>query len=122
MKTYTFTIEGRLPSMNEIITLAKKGKGRYQPYAKAKHDYTNYIAYLVRQAPIFKKPSLKIVWYEKNKKRDMDNIVAGKKFILDGLVTTGVIKDDSRKYINDIHDIIEDDPKNPRIEVTLTEE
>jgi len=122
IKSYTFTIDGRLPTMNEIIASAKKGKGCYQPYSKMKHEYTTLVSLMARRSPMFKKPSLKITWYEKNKKRDMDNIVAGKKFILDGLVTAGIIKDDSRKYINSIHDIIKDDSKNPRIEVTLTEE
>ena len=124
IKSYTFTIDGRLPTMNEIIASAKKGRGNYQPYSEMKREYTELIAWTVISAkvPVFNSPRLVITWYEKNKKRDMDNIVAGKKFILDGLVTAGIIKDDSRKYINSIHDIIKDDSKNPRIEVTLTEE
>lgn len=121
MKSYTFTIKGRLPGMNEIVAAAKKGRGCYQPYSEMKREYTELVAWLVIKAPKFNKPIIKIIWYEKNKRRDMDNVIAAKKFILDGLVEGGIIKDDSRKYINDIHDVVLNDKLEPRIEVTLTE-
>jgi Holliday junction resolvase RusA-like endonuclease len=47
--------------------------------------------------------------------------MAAQKFILDGLVRAGIIKDDSQKYINSITHRFEVDKRNPRVEVTLEE-
>ena len=50
--------------------------------------------------PIFNKPiKINFTWVEANKKRDLDNICFGKKFILDALVKLGKLKDDNRKCV-----------------------
>lgn len=58
-------------------------------------------------------------WYEKNKRRDFDNICFAKKFILDSLVTTGIIEADSWKGIEGFTDTFAVDKGNPRIEVLI---
>ena len=112
-------IPGRLPGMNEIITAAKKGSGKYQPYAMMKDQYTDIVTWLAKGLPKREKVKIKITWYEPNMKRDIDNIAAGIKFILDGLVKAGVIKDDNQRYVKSIENIFETDTKNPRIEVQI---
>lgn len=64
---------------------------------------------------------LKIVWYEKDIRRDIDNVAAGgTKMILDGLVNSGVLKDDSRRYVKEIsHFFPEPDKVRPRVEIEL---
>ena len=63
---------------------------------------------------------INITWYEKNGKRDIDGIAAGgTKFICDGLVMAGIIKDDSQKYVKSINHRFEIDRKNPTIEVNI---
>jgi len=117
-----FEIDGRLPSLNEIIEAAKQGRGRYQPYNDMKNEYTSLVAWTVAKLPTYEKQvDIMITWYEPNRKRDPDNIMAGQKFILDGLVEAGTIPNDSQKYINSITHKFEVDKENPRIEVKIHE-
>jgi hypothetical protein len=58
-------------------------------------------------------------WHCKDKRKDKDNISAGKKFILDGLVEAGILKSDGFNYIASFHDTFFVDSQNPRIEITI---
>lgn len=64
---------------------------------------------------------LKISWYEPNRRRDIDNITAGMKFILDGMVKASVIKDDSQRYVKGVEHEFYVDRVNPRVEVEIIE-
>ena len=114
-------IPGRLPGLNEIIDAAKAGRGKYQPYAIMKSEWTHTIAWLAKQLPAYNRVDITITWHEPNARRDPDNIMGGQKFILDGLVIGGVIKDDSQRYINSVTHHFEVDTENPRIEVEIEE-
>ncbi len=114
-----FEISGRLPGLNEIIEAAKQGKGKYQPYALMKEEYTTMIAWIAKKMPRFEKVVLIITWYEPDRRRDIDNIMAGQKFILDGLVQAGTIPNDSQKYISGIVHRFRVDKQNPRVEVEI---
>jgi Holliday junction resolvase RusA-like endonuclease len=63
---------------------------------------------------------VRINWYEKNARRDVDNVAFSVKFILDGLVRAGVIPNDSQRYVRSIEHHVLIDRENPRIEVELT--
>ena len=116
-----FDIEGRLPGLNEMIDAAKKGKGKYQPYSMMKQTYTDMVAWLAKKLPKYQQVNITITWYEPNEKRDPDNVMAGQKFILDGLVKAGTIPNDTRRYIKSITHIPELDRENPRVEVEVRE-
>jgi Holliday junction resolvase RusA-like endonuclease len=116
-----FDIEGRLPGLNEMIDAAKQGKGKYQPYSMMKQTYTDMVAWLAKKLPKYEQVNITITWYEPNEKRDPDNIMAGAKFILDGLVKAGTIPNDTRRYIKSITHIPELDRENPRVEVEIQE-
>ena len=92
---YNFFIPGRLPSLNEIIGEARKHK---MASATQKKKYTKRVADVIRLTFRDYKPMDKVwinlTWIERNRKRDPDNIVAAKKFILDGLVLAGLLKSD----------------------------
>lgn len=95
-----FFIPVRLPGMNEILTLAKRGRGLHNAYAREK----KYIEYELRtlfskRLPNFKRCLIGFHWVEPDRRRDLDNISAGRKFILDALVKSGVIADDSWKCV-----------------------
>lgn len=117
-----FDIPGRLPGMNEIIKAAKRGRGKYQPYAIMKEEYTNIVAWLAKKLPEYKEVDISIVWHEPNARRDLDNIMSGQKFIMDGLVKAGTIPDDSQKYVKSVTHRFEIDRHNPRVEVELRKE
>ena len=71
--------------------------------------------------PICKPVIVKIDFYEKTKRRDVDNIIAGgSKVILDTLVNHKIIKDDSRKYVKQVHCDVYDSDRDYAI-VTLCE-
>jgi len=114
-----FEIPGRLPGLNEIIDAAKQGNGKYQPYALMKEEYTNMITWIAKKLPKYEKVALIITWYEPDRRRDPDNIMAGQKFILDALVTAKVIPDDSQKHIQGISHRFKVDKLNPRVEVEI---
>ncbi|HZK34885.1 MAG TPA: Holliday junction resolvase [Bacillota bacterium] len=115
-------IPGRLPGLNEIIEAAKQGRGKYQPYAIMKEQYTSDIGWLAKKLPAYERVDITITWYEPNLRRDPDNITGGgTKFILDGLVAGGAIKDDSQRYVNSIKHIPELDRENPRVEIEVQE-
>ncbi len=116
-----FEIPGRLPGLNEIIDAAKYARNKYQAYSQMKEHYTNMVALLAKNLPRFEKIALIITWYEPNRHRDPDNIMAGQKFIIDGLVTAGIIPNDNQKHIQGILHKFAVDRKNPRIEVEIVD-
>lgn len=113
-----FIIEGELPGLNEIIAVSKLHYGKY---AKMKKEMTEYICWQVKGALIDNRVNVKITWYSATKKRDPDNIAAGVKFILDGMVKGGIIKGDGYRHIGSISHIFKIDKEHPRIEVELGE-
>jgi len=114
-------IAGRFPGLNDIIDAAKKGKGKYQPYAIMKEQYTDIVAWTAKKLPKFNKIDIIIWWYEPNASRDPDNIMGGQKFIFDGLKEAGVIPNDTQKHIGDISHKVRVDRQNPRIVIDIRE-
>lgn len=116
-----FVIQGYLPGLNEYT---KACRGNAYGANTLKKNTERIIALYARQArlkPFTKPVKIKINWYEKNNRRDIDNVVFAKKFILDALVKMHILIDDSRKYVKDIIDHVETDTTNPRIEVEILE-
>lgn len=94
-----FSIYGDdMPGFNEILQAAKT-RGRNSGltlYAYLTKKWTNRIKDIVKQKNIYPvdKIFLDMVWIEKNKRRDPDNIAAFIKFILDALQKAQIIKND----------------------------
>lgn len=57
-------------------------------------------------------------WYVKDKRKDLDNIAFQKKFILDGMVLSGLIENDGYKQHRQSEDIYCID-KNERVEIVF---
>lgn len=112
----TFTIKRKLPSLNDVIS-----KNRSNKYvgAKFKSDIEESIGWDIKQAltigslkPVNGVCEIFIIWHESTKRRDVDNIQSAQKFILDALQQCGIIKNDSRKYVKQIHHEVVDDAKD----------
>jgi Holliday junction resolvase RusA-like endonuclease len=58
-------------------------------------------------APMTGTVSLLIVWHERTRKRDTDNVQSAAKYILDALQGMGIIENDSPKYVDQINHRIE---------------
>ena len=119
-----FVIKGKLDGLNEYINACRAN--RYKGAEMKKKNERLVMAYIlqavnfgeiyeVKNYPI----KLNINWYEPNNKRDIDNLVFATKFIQDSLVRTGILEDDSRKYINQVNHSVFTDKENPRIEVEI---
>lgn len=121
---YTVTIPGRMPDLNDMVRMAKAGRGRYQPYAIEKRHRTEEVAWCCKAAhiPRMNRVRVKIIWYEPDARRDPDNIIGGgTKPVLDGLVMAGVLDDDSQRYIIGIEHTWGVDKRNPRVVAEIEE-
>ena len=121
MKEIKIVIPGTMPGFNEIVDAAKRGNRRYQPYNDIKRENTDAVTWLSKKVPKKKKIFLDITWIEKNRRRDPDNIASAVKFIWDGLVEGGVIKNDGWKQNGGWSNRFDVDKENPRIEVIIRE-
>ena len=91
--------------------------------AKIKKEMTEICrVQTLRKKKIKNRSKIIFSWYCKNKKKDPDNISFSKKFILDGLVLSGVIKNDGWRQISGFEDKFFVDKKNERIEIEIEEE
>lgn len=115
-----FTIPGRLAGANEFIGGANR---HYHVGGRLKKRETAICAACCRALrPVNGPVMVQIRWFEKDLRRDIDNVAFGVKFILDGLRAAGKLPNDGRLWVRFIsHDFPPPDKKSPRVEVTLTE-
>lgn len=115
---YKIKIKGALDDLNTYI---KAERSHRNMGAEMKKVNTEIVEWQTKNLePIKHYPlHVHITWFNRDEKKDPDNIAFAKKYILDGLKKSGVIKDDSRKYIKSFSDDFEVD-KDEHIEITLT--
>lgn len=93
----TCEIPLKLPSCNDYIRECRRNKFAA---AKMKRDTEDMIGGYIAELPHFDKPvKIRFLWIEATKRRDIDGVSFGKKFILDALVKFGKLTDDNRKYV-----------------------
>lgn len=117
-----FTINERLPSLNNYIDASRTS--RYSGGNFKKRIDQIVIDAIKGSAikPVKNYPiKLTVNYYEKDKRRDPDNIVSGKKYILDALTSEGIIVNDGWKQIVSFSETIQVDSKNVRVVVEITE-
>lgn len=117
-------IPGRVPSLNEVLAMAKTQRGKYSPYNELKSAWTENTVMLAqnkRLVPMTGLVEAAFLICEPNERRDPDNfcsVVA--KFVLDGLVKAGVIQGDGWKHLARLSYAWHCDPIRPGIRVMLT--
>ena len=104
--------------MNEIIAASKSN---HMAYANMKKDYTALVFIYARKLPKVKSADFTVTWYCKDRRKDKDGILAGLKFIFDGLVEAKIIPNDGWKEIGDVTHKFEVDKERPRVEVNILE-
>lgn len=119
LKNNTILIPGELSGLNQYIAAVSYNRYAGGTMKREATDFVymccmdqNIIAYTESVTITFK-------WYMKNKKKDLDNVCFGKKFILDGMVKAGVIVNDTQEYIKGFTDEFYIDKNDPRIEVVI---
>lgn len=115
-----FTIYGRLDGLNEYTKACRNNKFGGNNMKKKNQRKVLMALAMNEIEPIDNFPiKLSIVWYEPNRRRDIDNVTFAVKFILDALVADGILKDDSQKYVSSIEHTVLVDKDNPRIVVEI---
>lgn len=94
----------QLPTLNQYIQVERSNRFAA---ASLKKKHTNAISRIAKSSKLKLNPNQKhdisITWFCHNLKSDPDNISFGVKFILDGLVKSGLISNDGHKNIGSIH-------------------
>ena len=117
--TQTLFIPGPMPVLNDYL-----GKGAHWTYGAAKKKWANTIGWEIRRQHLqpMGRVYIRRTWQEKDQRRDPDNVSGiGKKFVLDSLVTMGILKNDGWKQIVGWTDHWMVVPESPGVTVILEE-
>lgn len=120
---YLLTVHARLNNLNDYISAERTSRYKGADM-KARNEALVKIAIKqqMRGIRIEKPVYMEYRWYEKNRRRDLDNISSfGRKVIQDSLVQTHVLQNDGWKEIIGFSDDFFVDADNPRIEVLIRE-
>lgn len=109
--------------MNELIDANRRDKRAGNRLKQQSQDTVRF--YIYRDLPglrIEGRVFLQYRFYEKNRRRDLDNISGfAHKVTQDALVHAGVLKNDGWAHISGMQDSFYVDAKRPRIEVIIRE-
>lgn len=113
---------GKIPGRNEGEKAARTHK---MAGAKLKDTWTERVANEILmqlgrvklQTPVF----IACLWVEPDRRRDKDNVASGRKYIHDGMVLHGLIKNDTWNMVGGIDDKFSIDRENSGVYVTVTE-
>lgn len=87
----------RLPSLNEYIAVCRQNRFAGAQFKKKwDKEIGLYVSRLRRPENVVR---IHFTWYEPNHRRDVDNVAFAKKFILDAMVSRGILQDDSPRYV-----------------------
>ena len=114
----SLTIAGTLPAFNDVI---RESKAHFANYSKDKKRHTHKIAWLCRSQrlqPFEERSQFLFIWHAPDKRKDPDNIAFAKKYILDGFVAAGLMKD-GWSGVGGLADDFHVDRANPRILVVI---
>ncbi len=99
-----FEIPMRLPDLNAYTR--ELSRNRYAG-AKLKGETEDAIIWAIKRAkpePIQGPAIFHFTWYERNRRRDKDNVAFAKKFIFDALQKAGILPDDDNRYVKGFTD------------------
>ena len=117
-----FIIDRTYPSLNEYILKCRESKYKGNEFKKNDEIWTSFyiMSKKIKTVPEEWYPlRISFRFYEKNTKRDIDNVMGyAHKIILDALQKT-IIKQDNWRGIREIRDEFYIDKKFPRIEIEI---
>jgi len=131
-RTFQFWIPGPLPGLNEALGACRQSRGKGSAYSQLKKVWTHAVKGDVRayvSVPLsFHRADFNFLWHElrvgRKRGRDPDNVHHGAKYIFDGLVAAGVLKDDTAEYVGRVtHEplVFVGTPGEVGVLVTMTE-
>lgn len=118
--TYRFTVDGRLPSLNDYVRAERSG---WQAANSMKHKFEKLVAgSAVGLRQITKPVRIRYTFFERDRRRDKDNVAGvAHKIVQDALVKAGILVNDSWDYVVGFSDDFQIDKQRPRIEIELIE-
>jgi Holliday junction resolvase RusA-like endonuclease len=122
MRKRQFTIHSKLPSLNDYILAC-----RQSPYigAAMKKRIDAQIVSDIMAAGIKTVDNPCIIFltfYEPDKRRDVDNVESAKKYVLDALVESGVLRGDSPRYVVGVPSVVVHSRQLSWVEVKIIED
>ena len=122
--SHRLTIPGRLPGLNEYTSACRSN---HMAGAQMKQDSQDIVLWSIfskmRRVRFTKPVFLLFTFYEKDKRRDRDNVASyARKVIQDALVKAGTLEDDGWDHVTGYLDRFEVDKNNPRIVVEFIEQ
>ena len=115
----TFSVFGTLPGLNEYTEANRRNRMCGAALKRSAETVITQYIRVARVQPFAGPVFLSFSWHERDRRRDVDNIAFAKKFILDALVTAGILADDGRKNVVGFSDEFHVDLANPRVVVTI---
>ena len=118
----TLVIKEKLPNLNDYTKACRTNK-YVGSSMKKKYEriISSYIQQQLKGVNFKNKVKLSFRWYEKDKRRDLDNVAMAKKFILDALVSNNIIVSDGWRGVAGFTDEFFIDKAGYRIEVDIEE-
>ena len=123
MSEYSAFIPLPLPDLNNYTKTSRSPKAGAIMANKVKQDTEQMICLcLPATHPDWSYP-LRVLfcWHVPNKRKDLDNLAFGQKFVLDALQKKGIIENDGMNYIGALHHGFTVDPKNIGVEILIEE-
>lgn len=117
----TITIPRELMDLNKYVDI-QRAHFRAGNGAKQRETATCaaiFAPYRLEIQQISQPLNFEFHWFCKDRRKDKDNICFAKKFIFDGLIQAGVIKNDGWNEVGDFNDRFYVDKDNPRVEVVI---
>lgn len=115
-----------VPHIKPPMTANEQRRATWRTVRTAKAQTAADVAWMVRKAklPQISSPvRVTVTWWAPNAhRRDPDSLGPWSKAALDALVSCGVLKDDSSKYVLSVTQEIRLDRERPRITITLEPE
>lgn len=120
--TYTFIIPNRLPGLNDMINAERANKYKGAQLKKSTQKMLKAVIHgQLGNLRIKKQVKMNYTWVERNKRRDKDNITAGRKYIQDALVELGILENDGWDNIQSFADTFEVNSSAPCVRVEIIE-
>lgn len=114
---YFIIIPGTLPTLNEYVKAERTN--RYAAANMKKRTQERIIRYIGKHPVFDDDVTVKFTWIRPNMRCDKDNVSFAKKFILDALQQSGVIRSDSWKRCTPLDIRFAVNPNEPRTEVII---
>ena len=116
-----FFIPGEFTTLNQFIAQTNSNRHAGAEVKKAETNRVRFCAIENRIPEITEYPvDLHLTWYRKNQKSDPDNIAFAIKFVLDGLQTAGVLRQDTWACVKSITHEFRVDKQNPGVSIAIS--